>query len=145
MSRRPLPVTILLGMVLCLTAWNAIRLGTSLLSWPILAEVAKRPGPLYLAITGALWTIGGWLLWQRIRRRDQQARRWMAVYLFGYLAWYWLDRMWFRSAFPNWPFLATFTFVIAIGIVYNLLHPTTARYFCRRENYEQSDSNPRTS
>ncbi len=145
MNKPPFPVTLLLVMVLCLTAWNALWLGSALVSWQALAELVGPAGLIYIVLKATLWTIAGGLIGQRICGRRPHSRRWLAVYLFGYLAWFWLDRVWFGAIAPNWPCLSVLTSVVVVLIVYNLLHPKTAHYFHQRENHEQPQSNSRTT
>jgi hypothetical protein len=62
--KRPFGVTLLLWLVLSLSAWGTVRLLAALRWWDVLNEFEARLSPLYLSITGAGWVLkGGELLW----------------------------------------------------------------------------------
>ena len=62
--KRPFGVTLLLWLVLSLSAWGAVRLLAALRWWNVLIEFEARLSPLYLSITGAGWiVVGAVLLW----------------------------------------------------------------------------------
>lgn len=123
MSPNRRPATPLVLLVLCLTAWNAIRLQTALAWYDVLGEFAPVPGPSYTALSGATWLmIGAVLLWCLWRRKP-----WAADFLLGtalaYSAWYWLDRLAMQAPHANWPFmllvnLIILAYVLALTIPY---------------------------
>ena len=82
--------------LLALSGWQ--RLAVSLPSWYWLANAGSAPGPLYLAISGAVWGLvsTGCVLWLLFKGR---AYRWVGLgtTLFLY-ATFWLDRLWFARA-----------------------------------------------
>ena len=139
-DQRPTPVTTLMWMVLSLTAWNAIRLGASIADWDVLLEFAPRPGPLYVALSAAFWTLAGAALWITIRRRSPRARAAAAAFALGYAAWWWADRLFLQAPRPNLIFALAATFVSLIFTAFLLLHPRTRAYFQPRETYEQTPS-----
>src|SRR5688572_29069535 len=62
--RRPFGVTLLLWLVLSLTAWGAVRLIAALRFWNLLNEFEARLSSWYLFLTGAGWVaVGAVLLW----------------------------------------------------------------------------------
>ena len=64
LRKRPFGVTLLLWLVLSLSAWGAVRLFAVLRWWNVLNEFGAHLNPVYLFITGAGWIIaGGVLLW----------------------------------------------------------------------------------
>jgi len=63
-EKRPFGVTLLLWLVLSLSAWGLVRLLAALRAWDVLYEFGARLSPPYLSITGAGWAVaGGVLLW----------------------------------------------------------------------------------
>jgi hypothetical protein len=134
--KRPFCVTILLWLVLSLTAWSGLRLYSTLQWWSTLLEFASPPGPFYIAISGAVWLIASllllWGLWQ--------AKAWARYALLGagaaFSVWYWCDRIVFQMPSVNWPFalaanIILFTFIVACTFV-----PGTRTFFSKREAHD---------
>ena len=144
MNKRPNTVTTLLWLVLCLTAWNATRLFASIADWNLLAEFAPRPGPIYISVSAAVWTLGGVALWITIRRRSPRARLATAIISGAYALWWWADRLFLQTARLNGLFAAIATILILAMISILLYHPHTRAYLQSRETHEQTptDSNP---
>jgi hypothetical protein len=142
--KRPHSVTFLMFTVLCLTAWNAIRLFASIADWNLLAEFAPRPGPVYIAVSATFWTLSGVALWITIRRRSPRARLATAIISGAYALWWWADRLLLQAPRPNWPFAIVATILILAMISILLYHPHTRAYLQARETHEQTptDSNP---
>jgi hypothetical protein len=142
--KRPFAVTTLLSVVLCLTVWNAIRLYAAVSDWDALAEFAPRPGPLYISVTASFWTLSGLALYNFLRHPSARARTFSAMYVFGYTAWAWVDRLLLQQARPNWPFALsmTLTFVILFSLL--LFDKNLRNYYLQRETHDQqnTDSNP---
>ena len=90
--RRPFSVTILLWLVLSLTAWGGLRLVSAIQWWGTLLEFAAPSGPLYIALSGGVWlALSIVLLWGM-----WQATAWIRYALLGagagFTVWYWCDR-----------------------------------------------------
>jgi len=118
MSRLPFRVTLLLWLVLILTVWNVIRLWTSL-SWrEVLVEYAARPDPVLAGLVAAIWVMIGsliiWGIWQN--------KPWTVKLLLGaavtYSAWYWIERLIWQSARPNWPFAVILNLMVLIFTIF---------------------------
>ncbi len=133
MDRRkaPFSVTILSTMALILVVFNAIRFVTALLKWDLLLSLMSDPGPLYIVITGAFWTLG----WLGVYLGIFFAKRWSGTAFlalsFLYASYYWLDRLVFqphteRSNAP-FAFLASLLFFVSIIIILAL--PKSREYF----------------
>jgi len=127
--KRPFSVTILLWLVLSLTAWSGLRLYSSIQWWRTLFELASPPGPLYVAISAGVWlAIALGLLWGM-----WQAKAWIRVALLGtgagYSVWYWCDRLLLQSAYENWPFSLGATILLLIIVMICVLHPRTKAFF----------------
>lgn len=97
-----------------------IRLAAALRAWDFLVELGARPGPLYMAIGGALWGLLGWgavaLLASRPRGDWNRPAVFLMVLLLAMT--YWVDVLGFnRSAEMrvNWPFSLIVT---AVGLTY---------------------------
>lgn len=135
--RRPFSVTILLYLVLCLTAWSGLRLVSTIQWWGTLDEYAAPAGPVYIAITGGAWLVAGagllWGMWQ--------AKSWIRVALLGvgagFDAWYWCDRLLLQTPRANWPFALGATFLLLILVIICIAHPGTKEYFIKRERHGQ--------
>ncbi len=133
---RPSSVTLLLGAVLSLTAWNAVRAVSAVANWDILLNFASRPGPLYITISGSFWTLGGLAVLWAFLRQTRRARNGFLLYVFSFALWFWLDRLFLQAARPNWPFALAMTILLLCIAVAFTFHPHTNRYFTRRESHE---------
>ena len=143
--KRPGTVTTLLWMVLCLVAWNAIRMISALANWNLLREFAPHPGPIYILVTAAAWAAGWFAIWRLLRRRHDRARTYALIAAVGYALWWWLDRLLLQEPRPNWPFALTATLVLLAFIASLLHHPRTRAYFLPRENHDQDSPHQETS
>jgi hypothetical protein len=130
-------------MVLILTAWNAIRLGASIANWDLLKEFAPRPGPIYIAASASFWTFYGLALWMALRRRNPRSKSASAIFMLGYAAWWWADRLLLQTPSPNWPFALALTIFLLMLTAFNIFNRKTTEYLRQRETYEQTptDSN----
>ena len=112
---------LLVGLVgLSLSGW--LRLYQSISLWADLQAIGVQPGPLYLAVSGALIGLAGLAaalsLWLRTRRAAPVAGGVVAAWL----GWNWIDKLWIASsplALDNWPFalaasllLLVYTFLV---------------------------------
>lgn len=118
MSRKPtLRATPLLLVVLCLTIWHAFRLWTAIAWYDVLREFSPVPGPVYIALSAAVWLALGvillWSIWQR--------KAWAAKMLIGaaagYTVWYWADRLAFQGPRANWPFALLVNLVLLLYVL----------------------------
>ncbi len=133
-SAAPAPVRVLVALVLLLVLWSGTRLGAALFYWRVLSEYAGRGGPLYLALSAAVWLIGALTALRGIGRRSRRA--WIGlVSLFGaYFVWYWLDRLLMQWPRLNWLFVLVFSLLLlwlALGVAF---HPATRRFFREGES-----------
>jgi hypothetical protein len=104
--------TLLLFVVLSLTAWHAIRLWTAFAWYDLLQEFAPTPGPVYMALSGTLWIVTGfallWNIWQK-KARAAKMLFWAAT---SYTVWYWIDRLVFQAPHANWPFILLLNIIL---------------------------------
>ena len=130
--KRPASVTLLTLGVLIITGLNLTRFLLSLRYWSFLTS---QPGisPLYLAISGLVWTIAGALLVWGLWQAKVWAPRLMQAVALTYALYYWLDLLFLRDhplrgATPvisvvlptNWQFSAGVTIVCLAFMVWTL-------------------------
>ena len=134
--KRPFSVTILLWLVLSLTAWSGLRLYSAIQWWNVLLEFASRPGPWYIAISAGTWLIVSitllWGMWQ--------AKAWARYALLGagasFTVWYWCDRFLFQMSSANWPFALLATVLLLIILSVCVFVPGTKTFFSKREAHD---------
>jgi hypothetical protein len=131
-NRRPTGVTLLVLFVLGVALWNGLRLLQTIVFWSILKEYLAKPGPLYAAISGGVWFLGGlsiaWGLWQ--------GKNWACFAALGgvasYGSWYWVDRLVLQTPHANWLFSLAITILLEGCSAFLLLSPKTRVYFLRK-------------
>ncbi len=118
MSVRPFRVTLLLWLVLTVTAWNAIRAWTAL-SWrSTLLEFNSSPGALFLGISGLFWFILGITLLYGILGRKGWARALLLCSIIGYLVFYWMERLIWEDPRLNWPLALIAQLLLVMFIIF---------------------------
>ena len=134
-------VTLVLWLVLILTAWNIVRFATGLAWRDTLMTYAPHPGPIYIARTGALWALTGFfLLWCWWNRRSY-TRAALLITAGLYTAWSWADRLFVQAEMrANWPFDLLVTVVLLVFVSVVVLNPKNLNYF-QRESYERKPKN----
>jgi hypothetical protein len=135
--KRPFGVTLLIWLVLSLSAWGMVRLLAALRWWDVLNEFAARLGPLYLSITGAGWiAVGGVLLWGLFI-----GKRWtplaILASIFLWLVEYWMERLLFESPRANLSFALIASILLLIVALVSTLNRQTRKFFIRSEEHEQ--------
>jgi hypothetical protein len=135
--KRPFSVTILLWLVLSLTAWSSLRLYSAIQWWDALLEFASPPGPWYIAISGGVWLIvslallGG--MWQ--------TTAWIRFALLGagagFMVWYWSDRFLFQMSNTNWLFALVTTILLLITLSVCVFVPSTKTFLSKREAHDR--------
>jgi len=134
--KRPFSVTILLWLVLSLTAWSGLRLYSAIRWWNVLLEFASPPGPWYVAISAAVWLFVSiallWSMWQ--------AKAWARYALLGAGAglsvWYWCDRLLLQTPGANWPFALLITILLLIILSVCVFAPGTKTFLPKREAHD---------
>jgi hypothetical protein len=130
--KRPFSVTILLWLVLSLTAWNGLRLVTAIQWWNTLFEFDALPGLLYIAISGGIWlTVGIVLLWG-IWRRKAWTRYALLGAGAGFTVWYWCDKLLLQSSRENWPFALGATVSLLILVMICVVPQRTKAFFNKK-------------
>jgi hypothetical protein len=133
---------LLLWLVLIITALNVVRLITAIAWRGPLASYMPVPGPVYVAVTGAIWALTGlFVLWSFWRGRYRT--RWVLLIAAGsYAAWVWVDRL-FVQAEPraDWLFTLLATILLLGYMAAVVLDPRNESYF-RKETYERKPEEP---
>ncbi len=143
--QRPFGVTLLLWLVLILSAWGAVRFFAALRFWDVLNEFDARLSPLYLSATGAGWgAVGGVLFWGVMSRRA-----WMpSVVMIAAFVWqiqYWVERIFFQSPRANLPFALIASLFLLIITTAITLYPSTKQFFKRSEAHERKTDHSTTA
>src|SRR5688572_8795727 len=135
--RRPFGVTLLLWLVLSLSAWGAVRLIAVLRWWNVLNEFEARLSPLYLSITGVGWMIAGAvLLWGLFSGKLWTVRAILASISLWILQ-YWVERIFFESPRANLFFALILTVLLFIVTLISAFSRKTRQFFIRSEEHEQ--------
>jgi glucose dehydrogenase len=139
--KRPFGVTLLLWLVLSLSAWGAIRLLGALRWWNVLNEFGAHLRPLYLSITGASWVVvGAALLWSMFSGKPW-TRLAILVSVGVWLLGYWIERIFFESPRANLLFALIASLVLFAVAWVCVNNRKTKEFFIRSEEHEQPDEN----
>jgi hypothetical protein len=137
LRKRPFGVTLLLWLVLSLSAWGGVRLIAALRWWDVLNEFGASLRPLYLSITGAGWAVAGILLLWGLFSGKPWTRLAIPISIFLWLAGYWIERIVFESPRANYPF-AFVASVLLFGVTLgSVLNRKTKKFLIRSEEHEQ--------
>ena len=139
--RRPFGVTLLLWMVLCLSAWGLIRLLATLRWWDVLSEFRASLSPLYLSITGAGWAVAGVVLLWSMWIAKPWSRLAIVVSILLWLAEYWIERLFFQQPRPNLLFTLAMSALLLAVTFTSALNQSTKSFFTKSEEHEQSNEN----
>ena len=136
-QKRPFGVTLLLWLVLSLSAWGAVRLVGAFRWWNVLNEFGARLSPPYLSVTGVGWVlVGGVLLWSLFRGKS-----WVPLaILCSIVLWvteYWVERIFFESPRANVSFALIASILLCSVTFISALNQKTRRFFTRSEKHEQ--------
>ena len=136
-GKRPFSVTLLLWLVLSLTAWGAVRLLAALRWWNVLNEFGARLGPLYLFITGAGWIAAGIVLLWGLFSAKLWIYRAIPIAISLWLVQYWVERLFFESSRANLPFALIASFLLLVLTLMSAFNRRTKEFFIRSEDHEQ--------
>ena len=136
-GKRPFSVTLLLWLVLSLTAWGAVRLLAALRWWNVLNEFGARLGPLYLFVTGAGWIAAGIVLLWGLFSAKLWTYRVILIAVCLWLAEYWVERLFFESSRANLPFALIASFLLLVLTLMSAFNRRTKEFFIRSEDHEQ--------
>ncbi len=108
-----------------------LRLQAAIYTWSVLAGIGITPGPLYLAISGAIWGLALLVSAAGLFFRQRWAAWYTRIAAVALALAYWIDRLAFtRSAVAqaNWPFMAGVT-VFFLAFVFSVLSLDRQRRF----------------
>jgi hypothetical protein len=137
--KRPFGVTLLLWMVLSLSAWGAVRFAAALRWWQVLSDFESRLSPLYLSITGAGWAVAGCVLIVGILTRKKWSFPGILIFFTGWLSMYWVERVFFQSQRANLSFAAGLSLIFLAVTYLCALQRSTKIFLTRSEEYEQNN------
>src|SRR5512134_2908521 len=102
--KRPFGVTLLLWMVLTLSAWGGVRLFAALRWWDVLIEFDATLSPVYLSITGAGWVAAGGVILSGMLLSKTWVRPAIITSILLWLIEYWVERIVYQSPRANMTF-----------------------------------------
>ena len=142
MSRkRPFGVTLLLWLVLSLSAWGLVRWLAALRWWGVLIEFEARLSPLYLSITGVAWTLTGIVLLWGLFTGKSWTRLAIPIAIFLWLLEYWIERAVFEIPRANLLFALVASLLLVAVTLASALSRKTRTFLIRSEEHEQPNEN----
>jgi hypothetical protein len=139
--KRSFGVTLLVWLVLSLSAWGLVRFLAALRWWDVLNEFGACLSPLYLSITGAGWAaVGGVLLWSLFRGK-RWARWAIPTSIFLWLIGYWVERIFFESPRANIFFALILSILLLVVTFVSAFNRKSREFFIRSEEHEQPNEN----
>jgi hypothetical protein len=136
MNKPPFRVTLLYLLVLTLSAWNGLRLWTSLAWQDVLNEFSASPPPTIIAISGAIWMVAGFMLIWGIWQKKAWAPKLLIGVAAGYSVWYWSERIIWQNPHPNWLYAVIVNLALLVFISFTTKLLT-------REAHERKNENPK--
>jgi hypothetical protein len=145
LGKRPFGATLLLWLVLSLSAWGVVRWLAALRWWDELIEFEARLSPLYLSISGAAWAMAGIvLLWGLFT-----GKRWtwpaIPLSVFLWLLEYWMERIFFELPRANLLFALIASLLLIAVTLASALNRKTKIFLIRSEEHEQPNENSEPS
>jgi hypothetical protein len=117
MRKTSFRATLLLILVLSLTAWNILRLWTALAWRGALTEFAGAQIFALTAIGGAAWSGAGVFVAWSILREKKWAAKALSAAAVAYSIWYWVERLVWQSPRPNWLFAVIVNLILILFIL----------------------------
>lgn len=143
--RRPFRVTLLLWLVLSLSAWGLLRLAAALRWWNVLYENEARLSPLYLSMTGAGWAAAGIVLVWNLFTIKRWVYKAIPIAMPVWLAEYWVERIFFEGQRSNLAF-AIITSLLAITFTWIItFHRSTKKFLTKSEEHDQPEERSASS
>ena len=123
--------------MLITTVLSAVRFFTAVGWHSTLQSYAGPVLDVYVAISGAIWTlVGGFVLWS-VWRGTRYSRLVVLAAAAAYALWYWIDRLLIQpGAHANWRFDLLVTAALLVYTAAIVLDPHN-RIFFTRERYGQ--------
>jgi hypothetical protein len=136
-KKRPFGVTLLLWLVLSLSAWGAVRVFAALRWRNVLNEFGARLSPLYLSITGAGWAVVGVVLLWGLFTGKAWTRWAISISSLLWLTGYWIERIFFESSRENLYFALIVSILLLMVTFISAFNRKTRKFFIQSEEYEQ--------
>lgn len=138
----PFRITLLLWLVLIITALSATRTYAAIAWRGSLSSYVSTSTTTYIAVSGALWTVVWllvlWSFWQRAR----YTRTILLVASALYAAWFWVDRLVIQAGpRPNSPFALVATLLL-LGYTAAIVLDSRNQPYFRKETYERKPERP---
>lgn len=143
--RRPFGVTLLLWLVLSLSAWGAVRLIAALRFWNLLNEFEARLSPVYFSVTGVGWMVAGAVLLWGLFRGTMWTYWAIPVSITLWIVQYWVERVFFQSPRANVSFALLSTALLFILTLLSVFNRKTKEFLIRSEEHEQPEPNSDTA
>jgi hypothetical protein len=137
LRKRPFGVTLLLWLVLSLSAWGVVRLLAALRWWDVLNEFGASLSPLYLSISGIGWAVVGVVLLYGLFSGRPWTRLAIPISIFLWLMGYWVERLAFESPRANLPFAFIASVLLLAVTLVSALNRNTKKFLIRSEEHEQ--------
>lgn len=137
LRKRPFGVTLLLWLVLSLSAWGMVRLLAALRWWDVLNEFGASLSPLYLSISGIAWAFAGIVLLYGLFSGRPWARLAIPISILLWLMGYWVERLAFESPRANLPFAFLASLLLFVVTLVSALNRNTKKFLMRSEEHEQ--------
>ena len=137
LRKRPFGVTLLLWLVLSLSAWGVIRLIAALRWWNVLNEFGASLSPLYLSISGIGWAVVGVVLLYGLFSGRPWTHLAIPIAIFLWLMGYWVERLAFESPRANLPFALLASILLLAVTLVSALNRNTKKFLMRSEEHEQ--------
>ncbi len=134
--KRPFGVTLLIWLVLSLSAWGVVRLLGALRWWDVLNEFGAHLSPLYLSITGVGWVVAGVVLLWGLFTGKRWTRLAILISILLWLMEYWVERMFFESPRANILFALIATILLLIVTIVSAFNRQTKKFLIRSEEHE---------
>jgi hypothetical protein len=141
LRKRPFGVTLLLWLVLSLSAWGAVRWLAALRGWDVLVEFQARLSPAYLSITGAGWVVAGAVLLWGLFAAKRWVRLAIPLFVLLWLLEYWIERLFFEMPRPNLPFAVAASLLLITVTLVSARNRKTERFLFKSEDHEQPNEN----
>lgn len=135
MKKLSFRVTLLLLLVLSLTAWNILRLWTVFAWRSALTEFAGGQISAVIAISAAVWIAAGLAVMWSILQEKSWAANLLAGAASAYSVWYWVERLAWQNPRRNWVFAVIVNLILIIFIL--LIKKSLSR-----EAYERKIEHP---
>jgi hypothetical protein len=138
---RPFLVTLVAFVVLSITGIHLIRLIQALSWWDFLSSL-PRISPVYLALTGLLWTLVGLPIFVGLWLGRPGLPRATRVLALAYALYLWIDRLLVANIAEtkvNLPFTAGATALLLLIVFWTFSRPSVKNYFGEMNEQPRED------